>query len=255
MRYPVAEAFSFRYILIIIYFFHSIPLGLNGIIIVEMIMKFNRTFKLILYFLIYLGLSFAVFYFDLNRFYLVINCGLSMFAFVLSEVGLSFKRSAILVLLVTLPAIFFYPNCIYMATDFIHTRTSEFYSIDAQRNVNYVMEFIPWLKMMVDVLFITLSLLLSYETFVNILEIIKVKGHVFAEFIMLIFFSGISGVAVYLGRFVRFNSWDVVSPSNLRLIYSTLSNLKYNDYLLIGVFAAFHLAIIILLSIFKRQSN
>lgn len=218
-------------------------------------MKLNRTFKLIFYFLIYIGLSFAVFYFDLNRFYLVINCGLSMFAFVLSEVGLSFKRSTFLVILVTIPAIFFYPNCIYMATDFIHTKTSEFYSVDIHRNVNYVMNYVSWLKMMVDVLFITLSLILSYETFINILEIIKVKGHVFAEFIMLVFFSGISGIAVYLGRFVRFNSWDVVSPSNLKLIYSTLMNLHYNDYLLIGVFAAFHLAIIILFSIFKRPSN
>lgn len=218
-------------------------------------MKINRTFKLVMYFLIYFGLSFVVFHFRFNRFYLVVNCGLSMIPFVLTEISISLKKSALLVFFLTIIAIFFYPNCIYMATDFIHTRTREFYEFTANRKVEYVMDYLPWLKMMTDTLLITLSLILSYESLVNILEIIKVKGHILAEIIMLIFFSGISGIAVYLGRFVRFNSWDVISPSNLKLIYETLIGLKHDDFLLIGVFAAFHFVLIMLLCVFKRSNE
>lgn len=206
--------------------------------------------KLMLYVLIFVAVSAVIIYFNFNKRYLIFNVGLSFIPYVISGFTLTKKDKALFVILGLFISIIFYPNAIYMFTDFIHIKTSDYYKI-ISGEVVYVMDSLNWIKLCAEVALITLSMVLSYESFVNMLKIIRCHGHKIAEFILLIFFSAITSIAVYIGRFLRFNSWDILEVP--KIIRSILSNITLNDYYLLGAFAALHFIIILLFYNLKQD--
>lgn len=215
-------------------------------------MENKNTFtKFLIYFLIYLLTSAVIYFFNIRRLYLIFNTGLAFIPFILTSYGKREKTRGIFLILAVLVAIIFYPNCIYMFTDFIHIQRSDYYT-----NINqviYVFNYLNWLRLGTDLIMILLSLILGYESFVNLVTIFKCRGHILAEFILLIFFSGLASLGVYLGRFIRLNSWDILNPLSLKIqITDIISKMNLNDYYLLCVFAGVHFLVILLFANLKR---
>lgn len=110
----------------------------------------------------------------------------------------------------------FFPNSPYMVTDFIHLSTFTFFSpqaggIPAVQAVNPA----SWLSLIqigTGVLFGSLSGMLSMSLVHS--RLIDRWGSKAAN-LFVILICLISGYAIFIGRFLRFNSWDVVHPLRL----------------------------------------
>ncbi|MDO5040715.1 MAG: DUF1361 domain-containing protein [Peptoniphilus sp.] len=209
----------------------------------------NDLKKIFTYILFYVFISALIIHFDFNRRYLIFNAGLSLTAYIFSGFA-TVKKHALLTLLSLCIAVIFFPNALYMFTDYIHIKTSEYYSASAA-GVLYNMDYLNWVKLAVDTGMITLSMVLSYETFVNILKALKCYRYKIAGFFLSLFMSVISGFAIYIGRFLRLNSWDIFTlPSMFR---SMLASFETNDYYLMGTFAIFQFFIILLFANLKNN--
>lgn len=200
--------------------------------------------KIFVYLLIYITLSATIIYFDLNRFYLIFNVGLSLIPFIVSSFCLVNKDNAIICILGILITIIFYPNAVYMFTDLIHIKTSEYY-IPSSSSADYIMDYVNWIKLSIDFLMIFMSMALSYESLVNILKVIRCYSYKFASAIIIIIVSIITGIAIYIGRFLRFNSWDFLALVDI--LRNMIANITLNDYMLIGIFSIVHLLVIVIL--------
>ena len=112
--------------------------------------------------------------------------------------------------------LFFFPNSVYMVTDFIHISNEKFmwmieverYSSDA--GVVYSNDIMVWAKLFVIGMGFFFSILVGLESFYIFEQIIRKK------YSKIICYSGIlvvgllTGIGVYIGRFLRFNSWDIL---------------------------------------------
>lgn len=210
----------------------------------------NNYKKIFIYFLFYMALYACVIYFNFNIKYLLFNVGLSFIPYLLSSLCVNMKHKGLICVPITLVSIVFYPNTIYMFTDLIHIRSREFYSYSGGEMV-YVTNYLNWVKLGVMVLLVVLSLVLCFESFINILKIIRCYKYKFASFIMLILFSVLSGVAVYIGRFLRYNSWNIFEIREI--INYLVLNTTYNDYMLIALFSAVHFILILMFANLKSN--
>ena len=97
----------------------------------------------------------------------------------------------------------FLPNAPYVLTDTIHLIE------DIRQNYS------PWIVTLVLIPLYTLFILLGFEAYVlsllNLGNYLKQQG--FKRLILPaeLFLHGLSAIGIYLGRFLRFNSWDIVT--------------------------------------------
>lgn len=121
-------------------------------------------------------------------------------------------------LLIILPAgvfwLLFYPNAPYMITDFIHFRANN--------------SFLVWFDLVIYSLFIWTSFLLGFVSIYLIERIVaKITNKCFGWlFVLIVLF--LSSYAIYLGRFMRWNSWDMVF-NPLDLFQSIVANINYQS--------------------------
>lgn len=115
------------------------------------------------------------------------------------------KRSHIaLVLLIWFMFILFFPNTIYVMTDFIHLENYQFF-IDYAEIYRYVL--MDWVVLMI----ITIGALLAAKISIKSLEKMKpyhfewIKKH-YVIYLGLLFLA--SSIGIYIGRFIRLNSWE-----------------------------------------------
>jgi len=97
-----------------------------------------------------------------------------------------------------------YPNCPYIITDFIHLSGMRYYI----NTIGYTMNFILWYDFIMISLFILTGFLLGF----------KWIGYIFVGSVLFL-----SSFGIYLGRFIRWNSWDIVFKPKI-LINSILNN-------------------------------
>ncbi|MCQ2009112.1 DUF1361 domain-containing protein [Sporolactobacillus sp. STSJ-5] len=105
----------------------------------------------------------------------------------------------------------FFPNAPYLVTDFIHLQRISFYA-SAQQAIIYSTDFLSWLSLIqIGAGIFTgtcagmLSLWIIHHRF------LRKYVYPISNFIMLSIFI-LSGFAMYIGRFLRLNSWDVFYP-------------------------------------------
>lgn len=118
--------------------------------------------------------------------------------------------------------VIFYPNSPYIVTDFIHLSGIQYYFT----NLGYSMNFIIWYDFMMISLFILTGFLLGFIS-LYIIQILLMDR--FNRFIAWIFVGSIlflSSFGIYLGRFIRWNSWDMFFNPKI-LINSILGNSKH----------------------------
>lgn len=108
----------------------------------------------------------------------------------------------------------FFPNAPYMITDFIHLQGFSFYTFNTQDSQTvYSTHLSTWISLIhigIGVLMGTYSGMLSFHIVRSVLT--RNIGSA-ATHVVVILISLISGYAVYIGRFLRFNSWDIFRPT------------------------------------------
>ena len=127
----------------------------------------------------------------------------------------------------------FFPNAPYVITDIIHLSNYKYHAS------GYVRELAPWISLLYiisGVIIGTLMGLMSLRIIHG--EIIRIKGKRIAG-CAVVGIAVISGYAVYIGRFLRFNSWDILRPIDLLMkivdksdLFSVIFTLSMTLYIL-----------------------
>ncbi|HHV99258.1 MAG TPA: DUF1361 domain-containing protein [Clostridiaceae bacterium] len=110
----------------------------------------------------------------------------------------------------------FFPNSVYMVTDFIHISGDKFMWIveaekySSNRGVVYSTDIIIWAKLLVIGIGFIFSLFVGLESLHIFEQNIKKKFSRPACWSGVLTVALLSAIGVYIGRFLRFNSWDVL---------------------------------------------
>ncbi|SHJ92820.1 Uncharacterized membrane protein [Clostridium cavendishii DSM 21758] len=139
----------------------------------------------------------------------------------------------------------FYPNSPYIVTDFIHLSGIEYYF----RNLGYSMNFILWYDFIMIALFILTGFLLGFISLYMIQMLLIDKFNKCIGWLFVVFIMFLSSFGIYLGRFVRWNSWDiVVKPTTvINSIFGSSKNyaieftISFGFFLILIYFALYYL--------------
>ncbi|MCK9267091.1 MAG: DUF1361 domain-containing protein [Alkaliphilus sp.] len=158
-----------------------------------------------------------------NTYYLIWNLILAwipmIFALIFKKnIGKGFSRSRnIIVLFSGLMWLFFFPNAVYIITDYIHLSNDIFYysnsdyiSYLGKRKKIYNLDSLPWNNFFSISFAVFLGCALSVLSLYIFHTYIEKKGGKRNGWIFVTVVHLLSGYAIYLGRFIRFNSWDVI---------------------------------------------
>lgn len=136
--------------------------------------------------------------------------------------------------------IVFYPNAPYILTDFIHLSRYRFYEDIVYGEISSSNFFI-WYNFFLISIFIIIGLVLSYISLSIMHRYIREKYNTLIGWIFIAIISVLSGFAIYLGRFIRLNSWEIVtSPMKLiKIIISSLNLRTLSFTVMFGVLILF----------------
>lgn len=126
--------------------------------------------------------------------------------------------------------IFFFPNSPYLITDYIHVGRMDFFTYSDRLNI------IAWARLLHITFAIFLGTLAGMLSLYLIHRLLLAYKNKMFSNISIVIISLLSGYAIYIGRFLRFNSWDVLSP-----IFLTSELLK--DFDIFTIVFSFLLAI------------
>lgn len=110
----------------------------------------------------------------------------------------------------------FFPNSVYMVTDFIHiTSDNFFWMVKTKKYLEnsgfiYSTDIAIWIKLLVIGMGFLLSVFLGMESLYLFEQNIKSKVSKQLRYAGFFTVALLSGVGVFIGRFLRFNSWDVI---------------------------------------------
>lgn len=108
----------------------------------------------------------------------------------------------------------FLPNSFYTVTDFIHLSKFTFYTELNGTIINYTENIIIWITFIFIASLTFLGTLMGLLSLYVIHKILITKKVKYVNLIIVII-SLLNGIAIYIGRFLRFNSWDILKPLTL----------------------------------------
>lgn len=157
--------------------------------------------------------------------FLIWNLFLAVIPFVLSSILVQRKQlhPAIAVILFVVWLLFI-PNAFYLITDLIHLSQFTFYYHTGADFTNpvYIHDLRIYLGLIVIAAGVAIATLIGLASLRQIHRYLD--KHTRHELpIMLVIFALI-GFGIYLGRFLRFNSWDIINP--ISLVTGLLNNLN-----------------------------
>ena len=205
-------------------------------------MRDYKITEMVLFAFGYMILSIAILFISNNYIsvWLGINVGLAIIPLILitvlhkrlkqSEFGFDWLSMLLLIVFV-----FFFPNTFYVITDLIHIDQGDYYTTQMyeatiyHRNIeDYIFLFHVVMTLAIGVYAGVKSLLRFNEIFIQ-KDILK--GTRFTFLFALIF---LSSIGIYIGRFLRFFSWDILNP--FTLMNEFLSSLDFFALLFIILF-------------------
>ena len=114
----------------------------------------------------------------------------------------------------------FFPNAIYVVTDLIHLQNSEFYDFIPSVNYSpaetiYFPHINDWIILIDAVILFVLGTYAGLLSLDKMLMYIKKFAAKWLSLISLPVISLLTAIGIYIGRFLRFNSWDIFHPFQL----------------------------------------
>ncbi|WP_105615023.1 DUF1361 domain-containing protein [Vallitalea okinawensis] len=143
--------------------------------------------------------------------------------------------------LLTLMWLFFYPNTLYIITDALHIKSRVDYYFN---NDIVVMDNGGWLKFWLLIFVILLGFIMgiiSLYAMQNILD--SNYGPLFSwGFVAIVMV--LSSYAIYIGRYLRLNSWDILNP--IKLFNNVIQTLHMDMLSFVGLFTMMLLCVYVL---------
>ena len=121
----------------------------------------------------------------------------------------------------------FFPNAPYMVTDFIHVLDqSSYYLVEASTgHVAYNLSIEAWMVLVHVAAGVFCGVIAGlFSLYIMHRLVLKRKGKLFSSLFVVIC-SLLSGLAIYIGRFLRFNTWDILRP--VRLLQRLFSEMSW----------------------------
>lgn len=131
------------------------------------------------------------------------------------------RKTLVLITPIGLIWLLFYPNAPYMITDFIHFKSSR--------------SFLIWYDLVIYSIFIWTSFLLGFVSIYLVNRIIEKETNKIVGWLSVLFILFLSSYGIYLGRFVRWNSWDMIF-NPFSLISSILENIHYQAFIFSSIY-------------------
>lgn len=149
----------------------------------------------------------------------------------------------------------FYPNAPYILTDFIHLSRYKFYETTGFDEV-FNTSLAIWYDFFLISLFAIIALVLSYISLSIMHRFIKERFNAFYGWIFVIILSILSGFAIYLGRFIRLNSWNLVTnPMHLiNNIFNSFNLTALSFTLMFSILILFFYITFSLMNKYKTQN-
>ncbi|SHI46630.1 Uncharacterized membrane protein [Lutispora thermophila DSM 19022] len=224
--------------------------------------KFSKKYKdIILFMLIYWFICFLAFFQEISFIYVMLSWNVLLAVLPLlfihkAEVGMKSDKT-IYSILWMVAWILFFPNSVYMITDFIHISGDKFmwieevrkYSMD--RPVVYGNDILIWIKLLIIGVGFLFSLLVGLESLYIFEQNMKVMTSKKTSILTVLIVSLLSAIGVYIGRFLRFNSWDIFfNPVQLLKEVTTVINTFAMQF--ISVFTVFIIVCYMVYRIFRK---
>ena len=196
-------------------------------------------------------LSAAILKLDPGRSYLVWNIGLALvpyFSSLLLSKNDTVYYSKILFPFFILVWLLFYPNAMYMVTDFIHFSLQTFYKASSEgtslfgMKVEYVLDLSLWVSFALTVCAVFYGVASGYMSTTRVEKAIFKEKPAFGRVVFTVIVSILTGFALYIGRFLRFNSWDLLKDP-LAILSWLKNGLTMDAIYIILTFAVMHLFI------------
>ena len=138
--------------------------------------------------------------------------------------------------------LFFYPNAPYLITDYIHLSRMKFYFIKDGYNMN----FIVWYDFVMFSLFILTGFLLGFISLYMLQRLLSDRINKAAGWLLVVGTLFLSSFGIYLGRFIRWNTWDILA-NPAALINSVLESFHKHAFAFTTTFGLFLLLIYVAL--------
>lgn len=226
--------------------------------------EFIEKYKaLLLVMLVYWGVCFVMIFKDNNLLYAMLSWNILLAVLPLyfikkAERTIEKRKIAWSVLWLVL-WLFFFPNSVYMITDFIHISNDKFlwfieggrYASDSGVVYNY--EIIVWTKLFVIGLGFFVASLAGLESLYVFENMIRKKYSKVISYLAILVVAMLTGIGVYIGRFLRFNSWDVLA-NPIELFKQVIAIDAFAVQFTI-IFCVFVLISYIVYSVFRKQSK
>jgi uncharacterized membrane protein len=147
--------------------------------------------------------------------------------------------------------LFFYPNSLYLITDLIYLNQDTFMQNQGNyQGLLYLQDFDAYLgffHLFLGAMYGIVLSLVSFKYFYHFLEEKQKKLHMYFYIVLPLLVS----VAIYIGRFLRLNSWDVLNPVNV--ITEFFRSINGFSFIYIGLFSLIQY-IIFAYYIFEKKS-
>lgn len=120
------------------------------------------------------------------------------------------KKWNILILFLGIIWLLFLPNACYMVTDLIHLDTTPFIAADG----TYLPHMVAWIQLFYIVSSVFLALTCGLFS-THIMQETLPFQHPLLQKLWVLCICILNGFGVYMGRFLRLNSWDILHPFSL----------------------------------------
>jgi len=118
-----------------------------------------------------------------------------------------------------------FPNALYFITDFIHLSRYDYYIEVGYLSYFYTEDIAIYLMLALIFIGVMISLGYGYFSLRLMKRSFEEKFKVNTKEVLVLSVLFLSSIGIGIGRFLRFNSWDIFRP--LQLIQSVLSNLSW----------------------------
>ncbi|WP_432662057.1 DUF1361 domain-containing protein [Wukongibacter baidiensis] len=131
----------------------------------------------------------------------------------------------------------FYPNAPYIVTDIIHLSNYNYYA-PLDYTLGFNSSFIIWYDFILVMLFVFTGYIIGHISLYIVHKMIEEKYRKTVGWIFVFIVSILSGFAIYLGRFLRLNSWEIISNpvGLLKMILESINIESLKFTLMFGVF-------------------
>jgi uncharacterized membrane protein len=172
--------------------------------------------------------------------------------FLLDKKVIKSKIGIVISLLVWL---FFFPNSFYIITDLIYVDTNDFVFQSGPYNPTVYLQNIPaYLGLFHIYLGAFIGLIYGYKS-INVLYDYSKDYSILKKYrnILVIFVFGLSSFAIYIGRFFRYNSWDIFKI--YQIIKDFFEDLSWFTVFFIGFMTIIQIVVFYLIRTNSKEMN